>query len=95
MLPLDARMQARMAERKPLAARDSSRYIYSRRRAQFEYTAVNLKNRSHDHGRGRRSRRRRRGRALAHGSWFAGYSFYMQDKPAPTFTTTWAWRMPG
>ena len=28
VLPLDARMQARMAERKPLAARDSSRYIY-------------------------------------------------------------------
>ena len=93
VLPLDARMQARMAERKPLAARDSSRYIYYRRRAQFEYTAVNLKNRSHDHGRGRRSRRRRRGRAL--GPWQLvrpAIPSICRTSGSTTFTTTWAWR---
>ncbi len=82
VLPLDARMQARMAERKPLAARDTSRYVYyAGGAAQFEYTAVNLKNRSHtitaevfipEGG--------AEGVLLAHGSWFAGYSLYVKDR---------------
>ena len=61
---------------------------------QFEYTAVNVKNRSHtitaeveipDGG--------AEGVLLAHGSWFAGYSLYVKDRPPrATCTTTWAWR---
>jgi hypothetical protein len=82
VLPLDARMQARMAEPKPLAARETNRYVYYPGGApQFEYTAVNLKDRSHtitaeveipaDGA---------EGVLLAHGSWFAGYSLYVKDR---------------
>jgi len=81
VLPLDARMRARMQEPKPLAARATNRYVYYPGGAeQFEYTAVNLKDRSHtieavvqipDGG--------AEGVLLAHGSWFAGYSLYVQD----------------
>jgi arylsulfatase A-like enzyme len=81
VLPLDSRMQARMAEPKPLAARSSNRYVYYPGGApMFEYTAVNLKNRSHsitayveipEGG--------AEGVLLAHGSWFGGYSLYVQE----------------
>ena len=81
VLPLDSRMQARMAEPKPLAARPSGRYVYYPGGApSFEYTAVNVKNRSHtitayveipEGG--------AEGVLLAHGSWFAGYALYVQD----------------
>ncbi|MGE3272826.1 MAG: sulfatase-like hydrolase/transferase [Chloroflexota bacterium] len=81
VLPLDARMQGRMAEPKPLAARPTNRYVYyPGGAAMFEYTAVNVKNRSHtitatvvipEGG--------AEGVLLAHGSWFAGYALYVQD----------------
>jgi arylsulfatase A-like enzyme len=81
VLPLDARMQARMAEPKPLAARATNRYVYYPGTApMFEYTAVNVKNRSHtitayvevpaDGA---------EGVLLAHGSYFAGYALFVQD----------------
>ena len=82
VLPLDARMQARMAEAKPLAARETDRYVYYPGGApQFAYTAVNLHDRSHairavveipPGG--------AEGVLLAHGSWFAGYSLYVQER---------------
>jgi arylsulfatase len=75
VLPLDSRMQLRMGERKPSSMPDTNRYVYfSNMAPQFEYTAVNLKNRSHAitaeveipaNG--------AEGVLLAHGSWFAGY----------------------
>jgi arylsulfatase len=81
VLPLDSRMQARMAEPKPLAARPTGRYVYyPGGAASFEYTAVNVKNRSHtitasvEIPAGGAE-----GVLLAHGSWFAGYSLYVQD----------------
>ena len=82
VLPLDARMQARMGERKPGAAgTDTRRVYYPGAAPQLEYTAINLKNRSHsitaeveipDTG--------AEGVLLAHGSWFAGYSLYVKDR---------------
>jgi arylsulfatase len=82
VLPLDSRMQLRMGERKPGAAGGRSRYVYYANAApQFEYTAVNLKNRSHaitaeveipEGG--------AEGVLLCHGSWFAGYSLYVKDR---------------
>ncbi len=82
VLPLDSRMQTRMAERKPSAAGPQERYVYYPDGApQFEYTAVNLKNRSHtitaevDIPPGGAE-----GVLLAHGSWFAGYSLYLKDR---------------
>ena len=81
VLPLDSRMQLRMAERKPGARPPGNRVVYYPGGApQFEYTAVNLKNRSHtitaeveipDGGAA--------GVLLAHGSWFSGYSLYVKD----------------
>jgi arylsulfatase len=81
VLPLDSRMQLRMGERKPGAAGGRNRYVYYPGAApQFEYTAVNLKNRSHAitaevgipvGG--------AEGVLLCHGSWFAGYSFYVKN----------------
>ena len=88
VLPLDARMQARMAEPKPLAARTSNRYVYYPGGApMFEYTAVNLKNRSHTitahvelpAGGAEAQGEAVEGVLLAHGSWFAGYALYLQD----------------
>ena len=82
VLPLDSRMQARMAERKPGAAGPRTRYVYRPGAApQFEYTAVDVKNRSHTitaeveipHGGAE-------GVLLAHGSWFAGYALYVKDR---------------
>ena len=81
VLPLDSRMQLRMGERKPSTVPDSNRFVYFPGMApQFEYTAVNVKNRSHSivadveippQG--------AEGVLLAHGSWFAGYSLYVKD----------------
>ena len=82
VLPLDSRMQLRMGERKPSSMPAGDRYVYYPNGApQFEYTAVNVKNRSHtitaeveipaDGA---------EGVLLAHGSWFAGYSFYVKDR---------------
>ena len=69
-----------MAEPKPLAARATNRYVYYPGGApQFEYTAVNVKNRSHtitahveipEGG--------AEGVLLAHGSWFGGYALYVK-----------------
>jgi arylsulfatase len=82
VLPLDSRMQLRMSERKPSTIPACNRYVYYPGSApQFEYTAVNVKNRSHtitaeveipDAG--------AEGVLLAHGSWFAGYSLYVKDR---------------
>lgn len=82
VLPLDSRMQARMAERKPSAARSTRHFVYYPGAApQFEYTAANVKDRSHaivaevdvpSDG--------AEGVLLAHGSWFAGYSLYVKDR---------------
>ena len=82
VLPLDSRMQLRMGERKPSSMPDTNRYVYFPNMApQFEYTACNLKNRSHAitaeveipaHG--------AEGVLLAHGSWFGGYSLYVKDR---------------
>ncbi len=82
VLPLDARMQARMGERKPGASPDRRRVEYRAGGApQFEYTAIDLKNRSHTitaeveippGG--------AEGVLLAHGSWFAGYSLYVKNR---------------
>jgi len=81
VLPLDSRMQARMAEPKPLASRPSGRYVYYPGGApSFEYTAVNVKNRSHTiTAHVEISEGGADGVLLAHGSWFAGYSLYVQD----------------
>jgi len=82
VLPLDSRMQLRMSERKPSTVPAGNRYVYYPGGApQFEYTAVNVKNRSHtitaeveipEGG--------AEGVLLAHGSWFAGYSLYVKDR---------------
>jgi arylsulfatase A-like enzyme len=81
VLPLDSRMQARMGERKPGTIRADGPVVYYPGAApQFEYTAVDLKDRPHeiraevvipDAG--------AEGVLLAHGSWFAGYSLYVKD----------------
>ncbi len=81
VLPLDSRMQLRMGERKPGTIPTGNRRVfYPGGAPQFEYTAINVKDRSHtitadveiptDGA---------EGVLLAHGSWFAGYSFYVKD----------------
>jgi len=82
VLPLDSRMQLRMGERKPGTMPDSRRYVYYPGGApQFQYTAVDVKNRSHtitadvDIPAGGAE-----GVLLAHGSWFAGYSLYVRNR---------------
>jgi len=81
VLPLDSRMQLRMGERKPGTLRMGKRRVfYPGGAPQFEYTAVDVKDRSHtitaeveipDHG--------AEGVLLAHGSWFAGYALYVKN----------------
>lgn len=80
VLPLDSRMQLRMGERKPSTVSQGNRHVYyPGMAAQFEYTAVSLKNRSHaivaevEIPAGGAE-----GVLLAHGSWFAGYSLYVK-----------------
>ncbi len=82
VLPLDSRMQLRMGERKPSTVAAGRRTVYFPGGApHFEYTAVNVKNRSHritaevdipPEG--------AQGVLLAHGSWFAGYALYVKDR---------------
>jgi arylsulfatase len=81
VLPLDSRMQARMGERKPGTARADGPVVYYPGAApQFEYTAVDLKNRSHViHAEVDIPAGGAEGVLLAHGSWFAGYSLYVKD----------------
>ncbi len=81
VLPLDSRMQLRMGERKPGARAPTSRYVYEAMGApQFEYTAVNVKNRSHTiTARVTIPPAGAQGVLLAHGSWFAGYALFVQD----------------
>ena len=81
VLPLDSRMQLRMGERKPGTIPTGNRRVfYPGGAPQFEYTAVNVKDRSHtitaeveipDRG--------AEGVLLAHGSWFAGYALYVKS----------------
>ena len=65
VLPLDSRMQLRMGERKPGTIPTGNRRVfYPGGAPQFEYTAVNVKDRSHTiTARGRHSGGRCRGRA--------------------------------
>jgi arylsulfatase len=82
VLPLDSRMELRMGEPKPTTAAAGNRHVYYPGMApQFQYTAANLRNRSHaitaeveipPGG--------AEGVLLAHGSWFAGYSLYVKAK---------------
>jgi arylsulfatase len=81
VLPLDSRMQLRMSERKPGTIPTGNRRVfYPGGAPQFEYTAVNVKDRSHTitatvdipaSG--------AEGVLLAHGSWFSGYSLYVKN----------------
>ena len=82
VLPLDSRMQLRMRERKPSTIGTGPRTVYYPGGApHFEYTAVNLKNKSHritaeveippDGA---------EGVLLAHGSGFAGYALYVKNR---------------
>lgn len=81
VLPLDSRMQLRMGERKPGARASTNRYVYEPMGApQFEYTAVNVKNRSHTiTARVHVPPAGAQGVLLAHGSWFAGYALFVQN----------------
>lgn len=80
VLPLDARMVGRMGERKPSTAPTGNRFIYYPGGApQFEYTAVNLKNKSHAiFAEVEIPAGGAEGVLLAHGSWFAGYALYIK-----------------
>jgi arylsulfatase len=82
VLPLDSRMQARMAERKPSTVASGNRHVYYPGMApQFEYTAVDLKNRSHTiSAEVEIPEAGAEGVLLAHGSWFAGYSLYVKNR---------------
>jgi arylsulfatase len=82
VLPLDSRMQARMGERKPGTGPTGNRFVYYAGGApQFEYTAVNVKNRSHTiTAEVEIPAAGAEGVLLAHGSWFAGYSLYVKDR---------------
>ncbi len=80
VLPLDSRMVARMGERKPSTMPQSRRYIYYPGGGpQFEYTAVNLRNKSHTiSAEVEIGADGAEGVLLAHGSWFAGYALYVK-----------------
>lgn len=81
VLPLDSRMVARMGERKPSTMPTTTRYTYYAGGApQFEYTAANLRDRSHTiSAEVTIPASGAEGVLLAHGSWFAGYSLYVKD----------------
>ncbi len=81
VLPLDSRMQLRMSERKPGSRAPARRHVFEPFGApQFEYTAVNLKNRSHTiTAEVRIPPEGAQGVLFAHGSWFSGYSLYVKD----------------
>ena len=82
VLPLDSRLQLRMGERKPSTVSQGNRHVYyPGMAAQFEYTAVNLKNRSHSiTAEVEIPAGGAEGVLLAHGSWFAGYTLYVKDR---------------
>lgn len=82
VLPLDARMQSRMGERKPSTVAAGRRTVYLPGGApHFEYTAVNVKNRSHSiTATVEIAAQGSEGVLLAHGSWFAGYALYVKDR---------------
>ncbi|MEO6626727.1 MAG: arylsulfatase [Burkholderiaceae bacterium] len=82
VLPLDSRMQLRMAERKPSTVKSGRRTVYFPGGApHFEYTAVNLKNRSHSiSAEVEIPPEGAEGVLLAHGSWFAGYTLYVKNR---------------
>jgi arylsulfatase len=81
VLPLDSRMQLRMGERKPGSRAPARRHVFEPGGApQFEYTAVNLKNRSHTiTAQVHLPPEGAQGVLFAHGSWFSGYSLYVKD----------------
>ena len=81
VLPLDSRMQLRMGERKPGSRAPARRHLFEPFGApQFEYTAVNLKNRSHTiTAQVHIPPEGVQGVLFAHGSWFSGYSLYVKD----------------
>ena len=93
VLPLDSRMQLRMSERKPSTVPAGNRYVYYPGGApQFEYTAVNVKNRSHTiTAEVEIPAGGAEGVLLAHGSWFAGYSLYVKDRRLVYVHNHWAW----
>ena len=80
VLPLDSRMQLRMGERKPGSRAPARQHVFESGGApQFEYTAVNLKNRSHTITADVRiPPEGAEGVLFAHGSWFSGYSLYLK-----------------
>jgi arylsulfatase len=80
VLPLDSRMQLRMGERKPGSRAPARQHVFEPGGApQFEYTAVNLKNRSHTITADVRiPPEGAEGVLFAHGSWFSGYSLYLK-----------------
>ncbi len=82
VLPLDSRMELRMGERKPSTVSAGNRHVYYPGMApQFEYTAVNLKNRSFSiTAEVEIPAGGAEGVLLAHGSWFAGYSLYVKAR---------------
>jgi len=82
VLPLDSRMELRMGERKPSTGSAGNRHVYYPGMApQFEYTAVNLKNRSFSiTAEVEMPAGGAEGVLLAHGSWFAGYSLYVKAR---------------
>lgn len=82
VLPLDSRMQLRMGERKPGTRPAGNRHVYYPGGSpQFEYTAVDVKNRSHTiTAEVEIPAAGAEGVLLAHGSWFAGYSLYVKDR---------------
>jgi arylsulfatase len=82
VLPLDSRMQLRMGERKPgTLPAGNRRVFYPGGAPQFEYTAINVKDRSHTiTAEVEIPRDGAEGVLLAHGSWFAGYSLYVKNR---------------
>jgi arylsulfatase A-like enzyme len=80
VLPLDSRMQLRMGERKPGTIPTGNRRVfYPGGAPQFEYTAANVKDRSHTiTAKVEIPEGGAQGVLLAHGSWFAGYSLYVK-----------------
>ena len=75
-------MQLRMGERKPSTVRPGKRTVYFPGGApHFEYTAVNVKNRSHSiTAEVEIPPAGAEGVLLAHGSWFAGYALYLKNR---------------
>ena len=83
-------MQPRMAERKPGPRRPANRLrLLPRRRAEVRVHGRQREEPlAHDHGVRRDPAGGAEGVLLAHGSWFAGYSLYVQEAGCTTSTTT-------